>query len=103
MAHGTEQHAHARALTPVFTRYTTLLQETKDRGFQQLFAALCHSEILQDVKQTNSSASINTLLLHHHPYYLCYDERTQVHGDSAPGMEGTRWTLSQSWIRSLPS
>jgi hypothetical protein len=34
------------------------------------------------------------------PYHLCYDERTQEHGGSAPGREDTGWTLSRSWIRS---
>jgi hypothetical protein len=32
---------------------------------------------------------------------LCYDERTHVHGGSAPDREDTGWTLSRSWIRSL--
>jgi len=46
---------------------------------------------------------INTRLLQHHPCHLCYDERTQMHGGSAPGREETGWTLSRSWIKSLPS
>ena len=33
-----------------FSIYATLLQKTTDHGFQQLFAAFCHREILQDVK-----------------------------------------------------
>src|SRR4029453_12148640 len=49
MAHGTEQRAHARALTPVFTRYATLLQATKDCRWQRLSAALCNSKILLDI------------------------------------------------------
>jgi hypothetical protein len=80
--------------------YATLLQLTKDRCVLRPFAAFCHSEILQDAKQKNSSTSINTLLLQHNPYHLCYDERTLVHGGSAPGREDTGWTLSRSWIRS---
>jgi hypothetical protein len=43
MAHGTQQRTNARAPTPVFTRYTTLPQSTKDRGVRKLFAALCHT------------------------------------------------------------
>src|SRR4029453_12607468 len=43
MAHGTQQRTHARALTPVFTRYATLLQLKNDRRWQRPFAAKCHS------------------------------------------------------------
>jgi hypothetical protein len=43
MAHGTEQRHHAKAPTPEFSIYATLLQETTDHGFQQLFAANCNS------------------------------------------------------------
>ena len=100
MAHGTEQRTNARASTPVFTRYATLLQATKDCRWQRLFAAKCNSGILQAIKQTNSSTYINALLLQHHPYHLCYDEHTHVHGGSAPGREDTGWTLSWLWIRS---
>src|SRR5919201_2023999 len=35
----------------------------KDRRWEKLFAALCISEILQDVKRINPNAYINTLLL----------------------------------------
>jgi hypothetical protein len=56
MAHGKAKRNHARAPTLVFAIYATLLQETKDYCFQQLFAAFCHSEILQGVKQKNSRA-----------------------------------------------
>jgi hypothetical protein len=43
MAHGKEQRHHARAPTPEFSIYATLLQETIDHGFQQLFAAKCNT------------------------------------------------------------
>src|SRR5215467_4001299 len=99
MAHGTAKRNHARALTLVFAIYTTLLQSTKAHRWLKRFAAFCHSEILQDVKQTNSSTYINTLLLQYHPCHLCYDERTQVRGGSVSGREETGWTLSRSWIR----
>src|SRR5215813_5485451 len=43
MAHGTGKRNTARAPTPVFTIYVTLLQLTKDRRWQRPFAALCNS------------------------------------------------------------
>src|SRR5262249_45302083 len=74
MAHGTEQHAHARALTPVFTRYATLLQATKDRGFQKPNAALCITPIVRDSTNYKSVPyKDNLLFLQHSPRYLCYD------------------------------
>src|SRR5215472_9068917 len=45
MAHGQAKRNHARALTPAFTRYTTLPQATKDHRSQRLFAAFCIAPI----------------------------------------------------------
>jgi deazaflavin-dependent oxidoreductase (nitroreductase family) len=42
VATGKAKRTHARALTPTFPIYAILLQPTKDRGFQQRFAAKCH-------------------------------------------------------------
>src|SRR5262245_29598616 len=103
MDHSTGKRHHARALTPVFTMYATLLQLTKDRRVLRPFAANCHSEILQDIRRRNSNTSINTPLLQHRPCHLCYDGVVHEEGGRAPGREDRGWTLSRWWIKRLPS
>jgi hypothetical protein len=72
MAHGQAKRNHARALTPVFPRYATLPQATKDHRFQQLFAAKCNWRIMKTFKVITSNTLSKLLFLKHRAYPLCY-------------------------------
>src|SRR5215831_8766657 len=54
MAHGTGKRNTARAPTPVFTIYVTLLQLTKDRRWQRPFAALCITRVVHALTNNQS-------------------------------------------------
>src|SRR5215510_13604181 len=99
MAHGTEQHHHAKALTPVFTIYTILLQETTDRRWQRPFAALCIANCISLYGLQSKHALPPLCFLQRPPCCLWYDGDARASSDSTSGKEEMGWTLSRSWIR----
>ena len=72
-SHSQAKRNNARAPTPVFARYATLLQETNDHCFQQRFAALCNWRIVKALKVITSNTCIKTALPQAPCHLLCYD------------------------------